>query len=142
MIQNTVRFLLFAFTVVFVLLIIVLFLLTFIRIKEGPNLMIFATFTLISIGVLYVLVHILEHQNETYLFILSKLHKFISIVLNYILLTLSSLLFFSSILIYLATNKFNYLLNSGCFIAFIMVIILIDLFIRILLPLIGFDHNI
>jgi hypothetical protein len=140
--QNTVRLVIFILTIGFLLFIGVLFFLTFIRFKEGPRLLIYATLTLIFLGILYVIIHILEHQNETYLYILAKLHKFISIALNYVLLIISSLLFFFSIIVYVATNNFSYLLNSGCFVAFIMVIILINLFIRILLPLIGYDHNI
>ncbi len=101
----------------------------------------YSALALLGIGVLFVIVHLIEQKNENNQFALSGLHHFISISIKFILTIGSVLALLVSFSMFIFSGNTHFLLNSGCFVAFTMIILLIELFTRILLPLAGVDEG-
>jgi hypothetical protein len=123
------------------LAIVFLFILSFVYPRQGATFIIYAAVALLLIGILFVVVHFVERKNENYQFALSGLHNYLSISIKFVLTVYSGLALLVSFAFFLFSGNTSFLLNSGCFIAFTMIIILIELFIRILLPLAGIDQS-
>jgi hypothetical protein len=129
------------FTTVALATIIFFFSLSFIEPAQGPLYIIYAACALIFIGTLFVMVHFLERKNDAFQYALVHLHRYLSFSIRIFLTVLSILTLIGSFILFIITSQKEYFINCGCFIAFIMIIILIELFIRILLPLAGLDQN-
>ena len=116
--------------------------LSFLYPGQGPFHLIYASGILAFIGALFVIIHFLERKNDSFQYALIHIHRYLSFSLRYFLTLLSIIALLTSFVIFIVTSKKEYFVNCGCFIAFIMIILLIELFIRILLPLAGLDQNV
>ena len=110
--------------------------------QRGPEFLIYAACGLVFIGMLFVIVHFLERKNDAYQYALAHLHRYLSFIIRVFLSVLGIAALLASFIFFLVLSQKEYFINCGCFIAFVMIIILIELFIRILLPLAGVDQNV
>ncbi len=118
-----------------------LFVLAFIFPRQGTRWIIFSAISLLFIGMMLVFIHFLERKSENHQFALAALHRFFSVTIKYVLTACGLAAFLASVGFFIFSGNMNFLLNSGCFIAFTMIIILVELFIRIILPLAGVDQG-
>ena len=109
---------------------------------KGPLFIIYASCVLVVVGMMFVIVHFIERKNDTYQYALMHLHRYLSFSLRFLLTLLGVIALVTSFIWFLVTLEKSYFINCGCLVAFIMIIILIELFIRILLPLAGVDQNV
>ncbi|MBN2351853.1 MAG: hypothetical protein JXD23_04720 [Spirochaetales bacterium] len=117
------------------------FVLSFFFPHEGTRWIIIAAISLLVIGLMLIFIHFLERRSGKNQFALAALHRFLSVTIKYVLTACGLAAFFTSIGFFIISGNMNFLLNSGCFIAFTMIIILVELFIRIILPLAGVDQG-
>ncbi|MBN1525045.1 MAG: hypothetical protein JW904_11210 [Spirochaetales bacterium] len=108
--------------------------------EHGPVLMILSTVLLLFIGFLFIILFFLEKRNLEKKLAFRFLRQYFTVTLRFIMI-ISSAIELVILLVSGIIRSNGYLfISAGCIVAFIMVILLIELVIRILLPLSGV-HN-
>jgi hypothetical protein len=121
--------------------IVLFFGLSFVYPDRGPVFLIGAAGALVSLGAFFVIVHFLERRSEAVQFALVNLHRYLSFSIRILLVIATIIALVASFAFFIVVADSHYFINCGCYIAFLMIIILIELFIRILLPLGGVDQH-
>ncbi|RPJ08021.1 MAG: hypothetical protein EHM28_05465 [Spirochaetaceae bacterium] len=119
-----------------------LFTLCFFIPESGPLFMIMASCLVLFIGFFLIVLYYLEKKYENLKNKLSFLRNYLMISLRIILIGGSILVAIVLVVFGIVTGNGYYFLNAGCLVAFIMVILLIELVIRVLLPLAGIHNTI
>ena len=88
---------------------------------------------------MHIFLYLLEKRQGQNYNRLSSTKKYLSVTLHVICLASSILALLVSLFFFFLTTNSYFLVNSGCIVAVTMVIILIELFLRILLPLAGIN---
>ncbi|HEQ72310.1 MAG TPA: hypothetical protein ENN69_07465 [Spirochaetia bacterium] len=132
-----IRFFLIVLTTLSLAAILGLFMLGFFFPESGPFYIMCAAGVLVIVGVLFAVLSFLERRSEHYQLMLTGARRYLSITLRVVLLSAGIVSLMASLTFYFLTWNSYFLVMTGCLVAFIMVIILIELFLRILLPLAG-----
>jgi hypothetical protein len=107
---------------------------------NGCFYIIYASLVLIFLTFLLFVVFLLHPKKEKHLKEQASTEHFILMSLRFILLPLSACFICFSIIAFIAAGNSYFLLNMGCYIAFIMIIILSEVVYKILFPLAGIDN--
>jgi len=116
------------------------FVLSFLDEYNGCFYIIYASLVLIFVALLLFIVFLLHPKKEKHLKEQNSTQQFILMTLRFILLPLSACFICLSIIAFLAGGNSYFLLNMGCYIAFIMIIVLSEVVYKILFPLAGIDN--
>lgn len=127
-------------TILSLLGICVLFLLSFFEPSSGPLYFICAAGVLLLIGFFFIFVHFYERKSDRHRIRFSGIKRFLGISIRVIILCISIATLIASFVLFLVFANYYFLVNSGCLTAYIMIIFLIEIFLRILMPLAGFSQ--
>lgn len=124
------------------LAILYFFVLSFIYPYSGSVFIIYGSCVLLFLALLLLMAFFLDKSQHFHSLMLTRTLKFIVGTLRYALLPSAILAVFVSIGFAFVTATNYYFLNMGCYIAFIMIIILEELVYKILLPIAGVKNTI
>ncbi|MBN1797280.1 MAG: hypothetical protein JW822_01795 [Spirochaetales bacterium] len=117
------------------------FILSFLDEYNGCFYIIYASLVLIFLILLLFIVYLQHPKKEKYLKEQDSTQQFILTTLRFILLPLSACFICFSIIAFIINGNSYFLLNMGCYIAFIMIIVLSEVVYKILFPLAGIDNS-
>jgi len=106
--------------------------------EEGCFNIIYGSLVLLGLSVLLFLSILIQRKvNSLHI---STIKRYIIFTIRYILICISAVSVFISIILFFITLNNYYILNMGGYIAFIMIILLIEVTYKILLPLAGVEQ--
>jgi len=113
------------------------FVLSFLDDKNGCYYIIYAALVLLFFAVLLFIVFLLRPIKDKHIKEQESTQKFMLLVLRCILLPISAGFICLSIVSFIINGNSYFLLNMGCYIAFIIIIVLFEVIYKILFPLAG-----
>jgi hypothetical protein len=124
-------------TVLSCITIAIFFIFAFIEQKNGSFFIIYASLAFIFLCFLFLIIYFIHPPKKEQVAMQNNTQQFILLTFRYILLPLSTIAIFGSIIFFFITGDNFYLLNMGCYIAFIMIVVLSEVVFKILFPLAG-----
>jgi hypothetical protein len=115
------------------------FSLSFLDEKNGCYYIIYASLVLLLLAFLLFIVFMINPKKEKYKKEQESTQQFMLLVLRCVLLPLSAAFICLSVVTFIINGNSYFLLNMGCYIAFIIIIVLFEVIYKILFPLAGMN---